>query len=81
VVTSVGIVFRIVRSRAGAVAQELLGERPKPIVISDRFPAYEWIELKQRQICWARLRRAMQAMIVRDGDGAEIGRRLLWQSD
>src|SRR5262249_37010047 len=55
VVTSVGIVFRIVRSRAGAVAQDLLGERPKPIVISDRFPAYEWIELKSRQICWAHL--------------------------
>jgi transposase len=81
VVTSVGIVFRIVRSRAGAVAQDLLGERPKPIVISDRFPAYEWIELKSRQICWAHLRRDMQAMIDRDGDGAEVGRRLLWQSD
>src|SRR5881275_3040444 len=26
------------------------------------------------------LRRDMQAMIDRDGDGAEVGRRLLWQS-
>ena len=81
VVTSVGIVFRIVRSRAGAVAQDLLGKQPKPIVISDRFPGYEWIDLKSRQICWAHLRRDMQAMIDRDGDGAEVGRRLLWQSD
>src|SRR4051794_32021176 len=39
VVTSLGIVFRIVRSRAGAVAAGLLGEEPKPIVISDCFPA------------------------------------------
>ena len=53
----------------------------KPIVMSDRFPAYEWIELKSRQICWAHLRRDMQAMIDRDGGGAEVGRRLLWQSD
>jgi transposase len=81
VVTSVGVVFRIARSRAGAVAQELLGVQPKPIVISDRFPGYEWIGLKSRQICWAHLRRDMQAMIDRDGDGAEVGRRLLWQSD
>jgi transposase len=81
VVASVGIVYRIARSRSGAVAADLLGEQPKPIVISDRFPAYEWIGLGSRQICWAHLRRDMQAMIDRDGDGAEIGRRLLWQSD
>jgi len=81
VVTSVGVVFRIARSRAGAVAKDLLGEQPKLIIISDRFPGYEWIGLKSRQICWAHLRRDMQAMIDRDGDGAEVGRRLLWQSD
>jgi transposase len=81
VVTSLGTVFHIVRSRAGAVARELLGEEPKPIVISDRFPGYEWIEQKSRQICWAHLRRDFQAMIDRDGDGAEVGRRLLWQSN
>ena len=46
VVTSVGVVFRIARSRAGAVAEDLLGEEPKPIVISDRFPGYEWIKLE-----------------------------------
>jgi transposase len=80
VVTAAGIVFRVARSRAGAVAQDLLGEQPKPIVISDRFPGYEWIKLGSRQICWAHLRRDMQAMIDRDGDGAEVGRRLLWQS-
>ena len=81
VVTSVGVVFRIARSRAGAVAADLLGEEPKPIVISDRFPGYEWIKLKSRQVCWAHLRRDFQAMIDRDGDGAEVGRQLLWQSN
>lgn len=81
VVTSAGIVFRIVRSRAGAVARDLLGEEPRPIVISDRFPGYEWIELKSRQVCWAHLRRDFQAMIDRDDDGVEVGRQLLWQSN
>jgi transposase len=81
VVTLLGIVFRIVRSRAGAVAAELLGEEPKPIVISDRFPGYEWIKLGSRQVCWAHLRRDFQAMIDRDDQGAEVGRQLLWQSN
>ena len=81
VVTGLGVVFRIARSRAGAVAADLLGEEPKPIVISDRFPGYEWIKLKSRQVCWAHLRRDFQAMIDRDGDGAEVGRQLLWQSN
>jgi transposase len=81
VVTSLGIIFRIARSRAGAVAAELLGGEPRPIVISDRFPGYEWIELRSRQVCWAHLRRDFQAMIDRDGDGAEVGRQLLWQSN
>ena len=57
------------------------GVRPKPIVISDRFPGYEWIELESRQIYWAHLRRDFQAMIDRDGDGEDVGRELLWQSD
>jgi transposase len=81
VVTSMGIIFRVVRSRAGAVARDLLGEEPNPIVISDRFPGYEWIALKSRQVCWAHLRRDFQAMIDRNGDGVEVGQQLLWQSN
>ena len=81
VVTSLGVVFRIVRSRAGSVAADLLGEEPKPIVISDRFPGYEWIKLKSRQVCWAHLRRDFQAMIGRAGGGEDVGRQLLWQSN
>jgi transposase len=81
VVTSSGVVFRIARSRAGAVAADLLGEEPKPIVISDRFPGYEWIKLESRQVCWAHLRRDFQAMIDRDAGGADVGRQLLWQSN
>ncbi len=81
VVTTVGIVFRIDRSRAGVVARDLLGKEPRPIVISDRFPGYEWIKLGSRQVCWAHLRRDFQAMIDRKGEGAEVGRQLLWQSN
>jgi len=34
-----------------------------------------------RQICWSHLRRDFQAMIDRGGDGAAVGRRLLWLSN
>jgi hypothetical protein len=81
VVTSPGIVFRVGRSRAGSVAKDLLGGEPKAIVISDRLPGYEWIGLEARQICWAQLRRDIQAMIDREGDGVEVGRQLLWRSN
>ena len=46
VVTAAGVVFRVAGSRVGAVAKELLGEQPRLIVFSDRFPGYEWIGLK-----------------------------------
>lgn len=72
-------VFRIARSRGSDVAKSLLGEPPVPVVVSDRFPSYNWIGT--RQYCWARLRRDFQAMIDRGGDAAEIGRRLLEHSD
>ena len=81
VAASVGVVFRIVRSRAGAVARDPLGEEPKPIVISDRSPGYEWIALESGRICRAHLRRDMRAMIDGDGDGDEVGRQLLWRSN
>ncbi len=75
-VTAVATVFTIARNRSAAVAQALLGSRDGQVVTSDRFSAYEWIAAAWRQICWAHLRRAFQAMIDRGGDGKRIGRRL-----
>jgi transposase len=72
-------VFRIARSRGSDVAKGLLGEAPTPVVVSDRFPSYNWIET--RQYCWAHLRRDFQAMIDRGGEAAEVGCRLLGHSD
>ncbi|MFO0951961.1 MAG: transposase [Isosphaeraceae bacterium] len=70
VVTTVGVVFRIVPLSGRCCRPDLLGEEPRPIIIGDRFPGYEWITLKSRQVA-GRLRRDMQAMIDRDNDGAE----------
>ena len=81
VLTPLVTVFHIIRSRAAAVAQRLLGSRAGQVVHSDRYPGYDWIDPNERQVCWAHLRRDFQAMIDRGGAAAEIGQRLLWASN
>jgi transposase len=81
VVSQLATVFHVCRSRAGAVARQLLGPGFHWVLTSDRFSAYNWLALQHRQICWAHLRRDFQAMIDRGGAGAEIGRELLAFSD
>jgi transposase len=46
-------IFSVALSRAQVTAKTLLGETFKGILISDRYPAYNWLDVKQRQICWA----------------------------
>ena len=80
-VTKLATVFTIAASRAGAVAEALLGRQSDQVVSSDRFSAYEWIATFWRQVCWSHLRRDFQAMIDRGGAGEAIGRRLLGLSN
>lgn len=70
-------VFRIDRSRSGAVARELLGKSFEGIAVSDRFSGYNWLPIEQRQVCWAHLRRDFQEMVDRDDEGSWIGTALL----
>jgi transposase len=79
-VTSFAVVFTIVRTRSGQVARTLLGTKPGQVVISDRFPGYEWI-VDGRQLCWPQFRRDFQAMIDRKNGGSAFGERLLERSD
>jgi transposase len=79
-VTSFAVVFTIARTRSGKVARALLGTKPGQVVISDRFPGYEWIS-DGRQLCWSHLRRDFQAMIDRANGGSPFGERLLGRSD
>ena len=59
--TATVAVFLIRRSRATAVARELLGEVFHGILNSDRWSAYNWIRTDVRQICWAHLKRHWRA--------------------
>jgi transposase len=71
--------FTIADNRGADVARSILGTDTEKVVISDRFPSYDWIE--QHQYCWSHLRRDFQAMIDRQDEGSAIGTELLGSSD
>ena len=72
--------FPIHRSRGYDSLGAPLGEGPgrDRVIISDRFPTYA--RAPNRRLCWAHLRRDMQAMIDRSSGGESVGRRLLDRS-
>lgn len=74
-------VFVVLASRGAKSAQQLLGECFHGIVGSDRWSAYNWLELHQRQLCWAHLKRDFQKLVERGGESQPIGEALLAQVD
>ena len=70
--------FTIADNRGADVARTILGTDKAKVVISDRFPSYDWIE--QHQYCWSHLRRDFQAMIDRHDAGSAAGLDLLSSS-
>jgi transposase len=71
--------FEVVLSRSGATAQSLIGKDFGGVVVSDRYSSYTWIELTQRQVCWAHLKRDFTAISERKGVSKEIGEALLFR--
>ncbi len=72
-------VFLVQRSRSKVAAQHLLGATFAGILGSDRYPAYRWVDVGRRQVCWAHLKRDFQALVDRGGESARIGQALLAQ--
>lgn len=75
-VTGTMAVFLIRASRGAAVAKELLGKTFAGILASDRWSAYEWVDVLRRQLCWAHLLRQFRGFQDMGPEGAEIGRGL-----
>lgn len=71
--------FVVLASRGTKSAQQLLGECFHGIVGSDRWSAYNWLNLHQRQLCWAHLKRDFQKLVERGGESQPIGVALLTQ--
>lgn len=69
--------FEVALSRSQETAQQLIGKEYDGIVSSDRYSAYGWITVSQRQVCWAHLKRDLTAIAQRGGASQEIGESLL----
>lgn len=74
-------VFRLLISRGAKSAQKVLGKSFKGIAGTDRWGAYNWLDPKRRQLCWAHLKRDFQAFVDRGGGSEQIGMGLLDQAD
>src|SRR4051812_10419707 len=73
-VTAELTVFRIDRSRGGAVVDALLGEGFAGVVGSDRWSAYSRFTAERRALCYAHLRRDFRAMVDQGGEAEPVGR-------
>jgi transposase len=80
-VTPLVTYFQIALSRCSDTARNLLGENFSGILNSDRYAAYNWVNLEQRQLCWAHLRREFIKISERPGVSTEIGNALVKQQE
>lgn len=71
-----GAHFRLDPSRGQVAAKALLGEQPQGVIVSDRYSGYSFIDLQQRQACWAHLLRDFARIATREGLAGVIGQRL-----
>jgi hypothetical protein len=78
-VTPLVAFFQVMLSRSTAAAQSLLGENFQGILNSDRYNAYNWLDVAQRQLCWAHLKREFTKISERSGVSRQLGRDLLAQ--
>jgi transposase len=70
-------VFLVDLHRSAAVAKNMLGVAFKGVLTTDRWSAYNWLENRSRQLCWAHLLRDFQAFVARGGEAQGLGERLL----
>jgi hypothetical protein len=76
-VTRLVTIFRLLQTRGAAGAKELLGEDVWGTIGTDRYAGYHWIDPRQRQLCWAHLKREFIAWSERAGETGRIGHALL----
>jgi transposase len=77
VVTEALTLFRLDPHRSAAVAKALLGPDWAGVVGSDRYSAYRYLPLEQRQLCWAHLIREFRKIAAYNQHQRPLGERLL----
>jgi transposase len=76
-VTDTVACFRIHAGRGWDGLRALLGDAPAGVVGSDRWAAYNRPAVRDRQVCWAHLKRDFRAMVDRGGPAKAVGNELL----
>ena len=66
-------------SRSTAAAQAIFGQNFGGLLNCDRYGAYNWLDVAQRQLCWAHLKREFTKISERSGVSRQLGRDLLAQ--
>jgi transposase len=72
-VTALCTLFVVAKNRSAAVLATVLGETFAGVVGSDRYKAYLSIPIERRQICWAHLKRNLDAFAERGGEIGDWG--------
>jgi transposase len=80
-VTPLVTFFEIALTRCTTAAKNLLGENFAGILTSDRYGAYNWVDIERRQLCWAHLKREFVKISERPGVSKELGNKLLQQQE
>jgi transposase len=78
--TELVTIFLVVATRGADGFKALVGEEFSGITGSDRWSAYNWLDVAHRQLCWAHLLRDFQAFVDRKGESAIMGQALLKQA-
>ena len=78
--TELVTIFLVVATRGADGFKALVGDEFSGITGSDRWSAYNWLDARRRQLCWAHLLRDFQAFVDRQGESAIIGQALLKQA-
>jgi len=76
-VTPLVTIFRLLKTRGAVGAKEVLGVEVWGAIGTDHYAGYHWIDSRQRQLCWAHLKREFVAWSQRTGETARIGVALL----
>jgi len=66
-------VFHLDPCRNRDAMHELLGQKVKGTICTDRYGVYEKVDLEQRGLCWSHLKRDFQALAESDGMTKRIG--------
>jgi transposase len=69
--------FLVRASRGAQSAKDLLGERFGGILTVDRWPGYNWLPAKRRQLCWSHLKRDFKSFLDYGEAAKRLGERLL----